>query len=126
MEKITGGDRTASRPNLSAPAPAYAAEFHHKFYDHLGEGMRIELKELGRGFAPVEIREEQKLDVVRDGDETYLFLTLGDTTLKIRYDLRAGQPYAYEPEFPGQECLVKVPEAGRRRSGTGIDSDPPR
>jgi hypothetical protein len=100
------------------PAPAYAAEFHHKFYDHLGEGMRIELKELGRGFAPVEIREEQKLDVVQDGDETYLILTLGDTDLKIRYDLRAGQPYAYEPEFPGQECLVKVPEAGRMRDAS--------
>jgi len=100
------------------PAAPYAAEFHHKFYDHLSEGLRIECKKQGEEFSSVESKGQHELAVVQNDDRTYLILTVGDTELRIRYDLQAGQPYAYEPESPCEDCLVKVPEGGRMRNSS--------
>jgi superfamily II DNA or RNA helicase len=97
------------------PAAPYAAEPHHRFYDHLGKGLRIECKRQGEGFLPVENQSQYELDVHGDNNATYLILAVGDVNLRVRYDLKAGKVYAYEPELSYESCIVKVPEGGRMR-----------
>jgi len=105
----------------SLTAPPYAAEFQEGFYDQLEQGLRLEVKDVDGITHSFEGKERFELLADKKGwDDTTphkcrLTLTVGDLAVAIQYDIQTEKLFQCEPQPPFSDCLVKVPEKGRKR-----------
>ena len=113
------------QPHLTKflPADPYAVELHHKVYEHLANGLRIEVEMPGQGFRPLAIdgRLELEVQTGRGRPCPCLYLLAGDAQLPVLYDLRSPQLFQYSPQPPYGDCQVKVPESGGRLRAYQLD-----
>ncbi len=102
------------------PAQPYAAEFNNAFFDHLQDGLRLEVKDENGVTCPIDSNSLFELSVVMGSwnsavpHRCNLKLCAGAIQLQMQYDLEAVESYSYVPVSPYLDCLVKVPESRGR------------
>lgn len=97
----------------------YVATFCETFFDHLQNGLSLELEDHAGVSLAIQGDKPFELSVVRHSwrrsapHKCRLILQAGDVEVAVQYDASADEPYRFQPGPTWRRCLVKVPEKGR-------------
>jgi hypothetical protein len=126
-----GNDVVAPLPYVSAlkqpewaialPERPYAASFTESFYEHIESGLRLELEDGGGNIRSIDGSQGFELSVIRHSwkraspHKSSLWLGVGDTLLKVHFDLAAEDLFRCELPAPYESCTICIAEKGRFR-----------
>jgi len=108
-------------PIAELPAEPFSIVLHQKTFDHIAEGMRVEIVTDDSEIISLEIDDVPEISIQagswnpRSPHHCIIEFRIDDQEIILLYDIQAKNIYSWEPTPPLSRCSAKVPIKGRNR-----------